>query len=71
MHTAEAIRRAIEQAPFLATQDLAIHITISCGVATFPADAQTLTELLGCADQALFTSKKQGKNTVTAFSAAP
>jgi diguanylate cyclase (GGDEF)-like protein len=69
MQTAEAIRRAIEQAPFLATQDLAIHITVSCGVATFPADAQTLTGLLGCADQALFTSKKQGKNTVTAFSA--
>ena len=68
MQVAETIRRAIEVAPFLATQDLAIHITVSCGVATFPNDAQTLTELLGFADQALFRSKKRGKNTVTLYS---
>lgn len=67
IQTAEAIRLAIEQARFLATQDLAIQITVSCGIATFPDDAQTLTELLGCADQALFQSKERGKNTVTAF----
>ncbi len=70
MQVAEAIRRAIEQARFLASHDLAIQITVSCGVATFPDDAQTLTELLGCADQALFQSKDRGKNTVTAYSAA-
>ena len=70
MRVAETIRRAIEEAEFLATQDLSIHITVSCGVATFPEDAQTLTELLGCADQALFQSKEKGKNTVTAYSPA-
>ncbi len=67
MQTAQTIRLAIEQARFLATQELAIQITVSCGIATFPDDAQTLTELLGCADQALFQSKERGKNTVTAF----
>ena len=67
LQVAERIRAAIEQAEFLASQDLSIHITVSCGVATFPHDAQTLTELLGCADQALFYSKGQGKNTVSTF----
>ena len=70
IQVAETIRRAIEQARFLATQDLAIQITVSCGVATFPGDAQTLTELLGCADQALFQSKDRGKNTVTSYAPA-
>jgi diguanylate cyclase (GGDEF)-like protein len=65
---AESIRSAIEQTEFLASQDLAVHITVSCGVATFPHDAQTLTELLGRADQALFVSKAKGKNTVSTFS---
>jgi diguanylate cyclase (GGDEF)-like protein len=68
MKVADSIRRAIEQTRFLATQDLAIHITVSCGVATFPDNGQTLTELLGCADQALFKSKNKGKNTVTSCS---
>jgi len=70
MKVAENIRRAIEQTRFLATLDLAIHITVSCGVATFPDNGQTLTELLGCADQALFKSKSKGKNTVTSCSTA-
>jgi diguanylate cyclase (GGDEF)-like protein len=70
MQIAETIRRAIEQTRFLADRNLAIHITVSCGVATFPDDAQTLTELLGSADQALFQSKEKGKNTVTAYSSA-
>ncbi len=70
MQVAETIRRSIEQTQFLATRNLAIHITLSCGVATFPNDSQTLTGLLGCADQALFQSKAKGKNMVTAYSSA-
>ena len=70
MQVAETIRRAIEQTEFLATRDLAIHITVSCGVATFPDDTQTLIGLLGCADHALFQSKAKGKNMVTAYSSA-
>ena len=70
MQVAETIRRAIEQTEFLATRNLAIHITVSCGVATFPDDTQTLIGLLGCADHALFQSKAKGKNMVTAYSSA-
>lgn len=67
MQVAERIRRAVEKASFLTTMDLSIHITVSCGVATFPEDAQTLTDLLACADHALFAVKKQGKNAVGSF----
>jgi len=67
MVVADAIRQAIFDARFLVTQDLSIRITVSCGVATSPMDAQTLTELLSCADQALFASKAKGRNTVAAY----
>ncbi len=67
MQIAERIRVAVEKASFLTTMDLSIHITVSCGVATFPEDAQTLTDLLACADHALFAVKKQGKNAVGSF----
>jgi len=67
MQIAERIRLAVEKASFLTTMDLSIHITVSCGVATFPEDAQTLTDLLACADHALFAVKKHGKNAVGSF----
>ncbi|HEB69960.1 MAG TPA: diguanylate cyclase [Desulfobulbus sp.] len=67
MQVAEQIRKSIEATSFLTLMDLAIHITVSCGVATFPQDAQTLTELLASADHALFEIKKQGKNAVGSF----
>jgi diguanylate cyclase (GGDEF)-like protein len=63
-----SIRQAIEEERFLVTQDIGIQITVSCGVATSPVDAQTLTELLSCADQALFAGKAKGRNTVVAYS---
>lgn len=65
---AEQIRLAIEQASFLSFCDLSVHITVSCGVATYPDDARTLTELLGNADHALFETKRRGKNKVVSFS---
>lgn len=65
---AEQIRLAIEQASFLSFCDLAVRITVSCGVATFPDDAQSLKELLGNADHALFETKRRGKNRVVSFS---
>ena len=67
IQVAERIRQAVEKASFLSTMDLSIHITVSCGVATFPEDAQTLTDLLAAADHALFEVKKQGKNAVGSF----
>jgi diguanylate cyclase (GGDEF)-like protein len=40
------------------------RITVSIGVASFPADAKTKDELISCADLALARAKKKGKNRV-------
>ena len=43
-------------------------LTISIGVATFPADARGKNELLDKADWALYAAKRSGRNRVVAFS---
>ena len=40
-------------------------LTLSCGVAVHPEDADDPRTLLEAADRALYTSKRQGKDTVT------
>ncbi len=42
-------------------------VTISMGVATFPADAIDAADLQRCADRALYTAKVSGKNRVRLF----
>lgn len=42
-------------------------ITISIGVAAYPSDAETLAELVGKADKALYKAKQAGKNRVEVF----
>ena len=42
-----------------------VPITVSVGVATFPANAHSADELLGIADDALYESKRAGRNRVT------
>ncbi len=64
---AEKIRVAIEANRFLTSQDQAIRITVSCGIATYPEDAESMVDLLGNADHALFEAKNRGKNDVVAF----
>ena len=64
---ADRIRQAIADATFLTFCDLNIHITVSCGIATYPDEAGNLEELLANADHALFETKRRGKNLVTCF----
>ena len=60
-HTfAERLRQAIEEAPWSLGQ-----VTASFGVATTDGDIVTRTELLGAADNALYQSKRDGRNRVT------
>jgi diguanylate cyclase (GGDEF)-like protein len=45
-------------------EEVPVRITISGGLAMFPAHGQSTTELLMAADKALYDSKRQGRNRV-------
>jgi diguanylate cyclase (GGDEF)-like protein len=51
-------------------QGITLGTTLSAGVASYPGDGDDLQTVLGRADEALFISKKRGKNQVTIFSLA-
>jgi diguanylate cyclase (GGDEF)-like protein len=67
---AERIRSTIEQYPFSivkqGTKDTH-HITMSIGVASFPEDSSDPIELVEMADSALYRSKREGRNRVSAY----
>lgn len=64
---AEQIRAAIAANRFLREQQLELQLTISCGVAAYPEDAESMVDLLGNADHALFETKRRGKNGVVTY----
>jgi diguanylate cyclase (GGDEF)-like protein len=63
---AERIRKAIESAP-IDWQGQKIEVTVSIGVASQPADAAQREDLISCADKALYSSKRAGRNRSTLF----
>ncbi len=64
---AENFRRQIENFPFAnKDQQPGGNLTISGGVASFPLDSSSSTELLRLADEALYQGKQQGRNRVMA-----
>jgi diguanylate cyclase (GGDEF)-like protein len=65
MTIAERMREAVEAFPL--AQEMVkggLPITISIGVAIYPTDATTSSELLIKADQAMYWAKKSGRNRV-------
>lgn len=69
MELAESLRSAIEFAVFPhQEQQPGGNLTLTLGVATFPADAQDLAGLLKQADDCLFEGKRRGKNVVISAS---
>ena len=65
---AERLRRAIEQYAFAHEENQPSgKLTISGGVAAFPTDAHSVTDLISNADQTLYQSKANGRNRVAAF----
>jgi diguanylate cyclase (GGDEF)-like protein len=58
MQVAERLREAVEDA------STDIPVTASAGVATYPYDGIDIAGLLSAADQALYASKRAGRNTV-------
>jgi diguanylate cyclase (GGDEF)-like protein len=65
---AERIRREVENHTIKAFGET-IKVTLSIGMANFPVDAGSPLEIIDKADQALYQSKKIGKNKVTLFGA--
>ena len=63
---AERIRQSIRGQTFLAGRGLAIRLSASVGVATFPEHCQDAMELLRCADQAMYRVKASGRDGVLA-----
>ena len=61
MVAAERIRKTIEEVEI----EVVGHITASIGVATFGEHSDNLNELLELTDQAMYSSKKNGRNRVT------
>ena len=65
---AERIRKAIEAETFPGENHLPLgRLTISIGIACFPADGVTANELLHAADMALYQAKAQGRNRLVLY----
>lgn len=65
---AEKIRRIIENHPFKHREKQPNgYVSISGGVATFPNDGDTVDAVVRLADEALYSSKKSGRNMVTRY----
>ena len=60
---AEALRRKVKEQTIVLRRKKT-GITVSVGVAVFPADAQIKEELIQRADQAMYQAKKNGRNRV-------
>lgn len=68
LEAAERIRRRVENENFPGGESQPLgKITISAGVATFPVDAENEEKLIQRADEALYLSKRAGRNRVTAY----
>lgn len=61
-HLAEQIREAVSQP--MEIDLLKIQVTTSIGIALFPDDAVTTTNLLKHADSAMYMAKESGRNTI-------
>lgn len=65
VEVAERIRDAVERRE-LDADGTTLRVTLSLGVAAFPDDGATATDLLRCADEALYRAKAEGRNCVRA-----
>lgn len=61
---AERIRKTMEQKKFLAEEGLALRLTVSIGIASYPDHAMNMRGLVECADAAMYRAKKDSKNAV-------
>ncbi len=67
MLLAERIRQAIEATDLPGPNGEVLHVAVSIGVATIPDHASSDEALMEFADQALYRSKREGRNRVTLY----
>jgi two-component system cell cycle response regulator len=61
---AERIRRIVSEHCFLPQNDCEKRLTVSAGVAAYPAEGRNVEELIFAADSLLYRAKAEGKNRV-------
>lgn len=61
---AESIRTKMKRATYLTESGLAVRLSASFGLASYPEDAEDIKGLLARADKALFRVKQTGKNSI-------
>jgi diguanylate cyclase (GGDEF)-like protein len=64
---AERVRRAVEGLSVNVRGGSQAFVTVSAGIATYPVGAADETELIERADDALYASKRRGRNRVTIY----
>ena len=62
--TAEKICKRVASKRFKLSNHQESSVTISLGVATFPDDGETASEIIESADKRLYQSKHNGRNQV-------
>jgi diguanylate cyclase (GGDEF)-like protein len=67
---ADQVRATIEKEAFRLPSGLEIALTASIGVAVFPTDTRTESELVAAADAAVYEAKNEGRNCVRAYERA-
>jgi diguanylate cyclase (GGDEF)-like protein len=60
---AENLRKTIENEVFPLPEGKSVRITASMGLAEFPSQAASVSELIKHADDALYAAKREGRNT--------
>lgn len=65
LHVADRIRQKIAEGPILTLGDDEIYITVSIGVASLLSGKESADMLISKADEALYSSKQAGRNTVS------
>ena len=62
----ERIRESVEKSEINAYDEV-INLTVSLGIATYPVDADELSQLIDRADQMLYKAKEDGRNRVRSY----